>query len=75
MTNLDRSWISNRLQRDKITLNLEYREGVEEFLNFASLKMEGGMMKCPCKLCKNLNWLGVDDVRFHLISEGNDGEL
>ena len=27
-------------------------------------------MKCPCKLCKNLNWLGVDDVRFHLISEG-----
>ena len=70
MTNLDRSWISNRLQRDKITLNLEYREGVEEFLNFASLKMEGGMMKCPCKLCKNLNWLGVDDVRFHLISEG-----
>ena len=70
MTNIDRSWISYRMQRDKITLNVAYREGVEEFLKFASLKMEGCMIKRPCKLCKNLNWLGVDDVRFHLISEG-----
>ena len=70
MTNIDRSWISNRLQRDKIILNLEYREDLEEFLKFASLKMEGCMMKFPCKLCKILNWLGIDDVRFHLISEG-----
>ena len=70
MTNIDRSWISNRLQRDKIILNLEYREDLEEFLKFASLKMEGCMMKCPYKLCKNLNWLGVGDVRFHFVSEG-----
>ena len=56
MKNTDRSWINNRLKRDKITLNLEYREGLEEFLKFASLKMEGCMMKFPCKLCKILNW-------------------
>ncbi|KAL8098990.1 hypothetical protein AgCh_031628 [Apium graveolens] len=32
--------------------------------------MEDGTMKCPCKHCKNLNWLKIDDVRFHLLAKG-----
>ena len=27
-------------------------------------------MKCSCKRCKNLNWLKIDDVRFHLLAKG-----
>ncbi|XP_074356744.1 uncharacterized protein LOC141696513 [Apium graveolens] len=32
--------------------------------------MEDGTMKCSCKRCKNLNWLKIDDVRFHLLAKG-----
>jgi hypothetical protein len=71
MENIDRSWISNHLQSDKMSLTPEYRNGVEYFLKFASEKgMEDDRMKCPCKRCKNLNWLPLDDVRFHLHSKG-----
>nr|XP_017227617.1 PREDICTED: uncharacterized protein LOC108203305 [Daucus carota subsp. sativus] len=31
---------------------------------------EDGTMKCPCKRCRNLNWLSIDDVRFHLFAKG-----
>ncbi|XP_063950089.1 uncharacterized protein LOC135152874 [Daucus carota subsp. sativus] len=31
---------------------------------------EDGTMKCPCKRCRNLNWLSIDDVRFHLLAKG-----
>ncbi|XP_063941385.1 uncharacterized protein LOC135149574 [Daucus carota subsp. sativus] len=72
MTNLDRSWISNQVQSDKISLTPEYRNGVETFLKFASENGMGedGTMKCPCKRCRNLNWLSIDDVRFHLLAKG-----
>ncbi|KAL8095892.1 hypothetical protein AgCh_037034 [Apium graveolens] len=32
--------------------------------------MEDGIMKCPCKRSKNLNWLKIDDVGFHLLAKG-----
>ena len=71
METIDRSWIGNQLQSDKISLTPEYRIGVEIFLKFASENgMEDGTMKCPCKRCKNLNWLKIYDVRFHLLAKG-----
>lgn len=71
MPNTDRSWISNRVQNDKISLTPEYRNGVEFLLNFSREKGmdDNAMRKCPCKRCKKLKWLDVDEVRFHLLSK------
>lgn len=31
---------------------------------------EDGKMKCPCKICKNLNLLSIDVVIFHFLFKG-----
>ena len=67
----DRSWMDRRLENDRITLNKEYREGVELFLDFTRKNgMDGKLIKCPCKNCINSIWATIDNVRYHLIATG-----
>lgn len=71
MSTNDRSWMHRRLESDRITLTKEYKEGVENFLDFAKeYGMSGNLIKCPCKDCVNSIWNTIDNVRYHLIASG-----
>lgn len=53
---------------------LEYREGIDDFLNFAFSNMvEGGdnaTIRCPCDKCRNLVFKKRCDVKFDLLKSG-----
>ncbi|KAL2902065.1 Serine--tRNA ligase [Bienertia sinuspersici] len=46
---------------------------VGDFLEFARSNAElqsGGKLKCPCAKCRNVPFLDVEDIKFHLYSKG-----
>ncbi|XVF10439.1 hypothetical protein REPUB_Repub07fG0183100 [Reevesia pubescens] len=62
---MDKSWLQ------KSWLSQEYRNGVEQFLNFAFEKAsEYGMILCPCLRCANIDWHMHEVVLEHLICIG-----
>ncbi|XP_050207808.1 uncharacterized protein LOC126657195 [Mercurialis annua] len=72
--NSDRSWMySGRLVRGLLTEG--YISNVREFLNFAVQHpecMSGAQIKCPCPKpkCRNTAFRTVDEVEFHLYTDG-----
>lgn len=54
-----------------MTINREYRDVVDEFIKFVNeFGMMGDKMRCPCKFCKNFYWNTLDEVKYHMISNG-----
>ena len=54
-------------------MSLAYKEGVEEFLQFASGKTrpnEGKKYFCPCINCLNERRQILEDIRDHLLCDG-----
>ncbi|GMI69757.1 hypothetical protein HRI_000645000 [Hibiscus trionum] len=62
---MDMSWM------DLPRVSVDYRNGVETFLNlaFANVSQEN-MILCPCKKCVNMNWHICEVVREHLVISG-----
>ncbi|GMI94850.1 hypothetical protein HRI_003154300 [Hibiscus trionum] len=59
---MNRSWMN--LPR----VSVDYRNGVEIFLNFAfAYASQEDMILCPCKKCANINWHIREVVHEHLI--------
>ncbi|GMI85376.1 hypothetical protein HRI_002206900 [Hibiscus trionum] len=59
---MDRSWMN--LPR----VSIEYRNGVQTFLDFAFTNAsQEDMILCPCKKCGNINWHIREVVHEHLI--------
>ena len=69
----DREWMYKRYTDG--LLNLEFREGVNEFIEFACSHLEGKdgeKIRCPCnqKRCQNRNYEDVNTVHYHLLRYG-----
>ncbi|XP_043815326.1 uncharacterized protein LOC122724434 [Manihot esculenta] len=69
----NRQWMYNRL-KDGL-LNIEFLNGLEEFIQFALThpeRMDGMNIRCPCSMrrCSNRKFLSVDDVRYHVMKNG-----
>ncbi|XP_075645873.1 uncharacterized protein LOC142617065 [Castanea sativa] len=63
---MDKSWMDIR---DRTSVG--YRNGVAQFLNFASQHaQQDGMIVCPCRKCAHSTMLAIDDVQIHLVSHG-----
>ncbi|KAL3648182.1 hypothetical protein CASFOL_007606 [Castilleja foliolosa] len=64
---MDRSWINAR------RTSVEYENGVEEFLKFASSHAANNgndNFFCPCVKCLNDKLLTIDEIREHVICDG-----
>ncbi|KAL3648233.1 hypothetical protein CASFOL_004955 [Castilleja foliolosa] len=65
---MDRSWIN------KNRTSVEYENGVEEFLKFASSRVSAsngdGRYYCPCVKCLNDKLFSVREIREHVICDG-----
>ena len=62
---MDKKWIcSDRL-------SIEYRLGVDEFLEFAIINSENRMLiRCPCTHCCNMEFHTPKEVKLHLFQKG-----
>lgn len=64
---LDKSWMSEDRRLP------EYEEGVDQFLQFAKLNVEGrNVVRCPCIVCVNCMCLSLQEVKDHLFIHGID---
>ncbi|XP_020082508.1 uncharacterized protein LOC109706120 [Ananas comosus] len=62
---MDKSWMK------KPRSSTEYKEGVNQFLDFAFRNASnGGKIMCPCIRCVNSSLQTLDDVKVHLICDG-----
>lgn len=69
---VDRTWMT-RMAGDNGIVSDEYRQGVEEFLNFAydhPKFVHGDNIRCPCRICMNNFWYSREDVSYHLVTNG-----
>ena len=67
----NRDWISRRLENKFLSPSDEYEKGVNSFLNFAQAHgMKGNKTRCPCTKCENGYFFTIEDVRYHLLSNG-----
>ena len=72
MSNMDRSWMYRRLTPDGY-INLEFAEGVQHFIEYASSQpayMDGLKIRCPCKKCKHRCYLPTEEVHLHILKKG-----
>ncbi len=63
---MDRSWIHASRLSD------EYSQGIDSFVEFNKNNDPDykGEMRCPCKKCVCIKWLGVDLVKEHIVING-----
>ncbi|KAL8153613.1 hypothetical protein V2J09_011373 [Rumex salicifolius] len=69
----NRSWMYDRRLTDGSGWKNEFINGVEIFIEFATLQvhlMDGSKIKYPCSKCKNERLQEIDDVRVHLYTKG-----
>jgi hypothetical protein len=63
----------NRLHPGRRGHTTEFLKGVEEFMKFAcehKKYLDEGLLRCPCKLCKNENHLSRDLANTHIHQHG-----
>nr|XP_009803558.1 PREDICTED: uncharacterized protein LOC104248905 [Nicotiana sylvestris] len=68
MDNLERAWMYEMLD-GRGGINSNFVTGVDSFLLFARSqrnRMSGDNVRCPCKKCRNIIYMDVETVRFHL---------
>ena len=68
-----RRWMYNRLHPGRRGHTTEFLKGVEEFMKFACEQkkyLDEGLLRCPCKLCKNENHLSRDLANTHIHQHG-----
>ncbi|RDX87334.1 hypothetical protein CR513_31204, partial [Mucuna pruriens] len=68
-----RTWMYNRLLPSRKGYTTEFLKGVKEFIDFASQQpkyLSEGVIRCPCKLCKNEKHLTLDEVNVHILKKG-----
>lgn len=68
-----RTWMYNRLLPGRKGYTVEFLQGVEEFIDFACQQpnyLNEGVIKCPCKLCKNARRRTPNEVNVHIRQKG-----
>ena len=68
---MDKNWmrLDDRLGKDYVP----YACGVRTFIDFARVSADSrGYIKCPCRGCKNLCAIGLDEVERHIFVNGMD---
>ncbi|XP_058774870.1 uncharacterized protein LOC131649136 isoform X2 [Vicia villosa] len=68
-----RTWMYNRLLPGRSGHTYEFLKGVEEFITFACQQREylkDGVIRCPCKKCKNEDHLTPDEANIHIHKHG-----
>jgi hypothetical protein len=66
---LHRTWMYNRLHPGRKGHISEFLNGVTEFIEFACQQkkyLNEGVIRCPCKLCKNEKHLIPDEANSHI---------
>ncbi|KAK2406686.1 hypothetical protein QL285_042388 [Trifolium repens] len=68
-----RTWMYYKLIAGRRGYTVEFFQGVKEFLDFACQQpqyLNEGVIKCPCRLCKNERDLTPNEVNVHIRQEG-----
>ena len=68
-----RTWMYNRLLPGQKGYTTEFLKGVKDFIDFACQQpkyLNEGVIRCPCKLCKNAKHLTPEEVNVHIIKKG-----
>ncbi|XP_068485408.1 uncharacterized protein [Phaseolus vulgaris] len=68
-----RTWMYTRLLPRQKGYTTEFLEGVKKFIDFACRQpkyLNEGVIRCPCKLCKNEKDLVPDKVNVHILEKG-----
>jgi len=68
-----RTWMYTRLLPRQKGYTTEFLEGVKKFIDFACRQpkyLNEGVIRCPCKLCKNEKNLVPDKVNVHILEKG-----
>ncbi|KAK1359728.1 hypothetical protein POM88_044202 [Heracleum sosnowskyi] len=69
----DRSWVGRNRYNEAKYLREEYKSGVDSFIKFAldNLQEEdNGLIRCPCKECKNKHYKNPSTVKVDLYRHG-----
>ena len=68
-----RKWMYNRKDPETREVTKEYRVGLRAFIHQATnnpyAKRDGNIF-CPCRTCKNNQYLEIDIVKTHLYNRG-----
>ena len=64
MLGMERSWIG--LSNNQVN----YINGVIEFIKLAKENLVEGRTQWPCKKCKLKKWLFIDEVEEHIVFKG-----
>ncbi|KAK2353408.1 hypothetical protein QL285_091031 [Trifolium repens] len=68
-----RTWMYYKLIAGRRGYTVEFFQGVKEFLDFACQQpqyLNEGVIKCPCRLCKNERDLTPNEVNVHIRQQG-----
>ncbi|PHT37855.1 hypothetical protein CQW23_21428 [Capsicum baccatum] len=68
-----RKWMINRLLPGKVAYTDEFIKGMEEFIKFACSQpkyLYEKIIRCPCKICKNIKHFTPDEVNVHIFKKG-----
>ncbi|KAF3672212.1 putative protein-like [Capsicum annuum] len=63
----------NRLLPGKVAYTDEFIKGMEEFIKFACSQpkyLSEKVIRCPCKICKNMKHFTPDEVNVHIFKKG-----
>ncbi|KAK1354367.1 hypothetical protein POM88_047623 [Heracleum sosnowskyi] len=69
----DRSWVGRNRYNEAKYLTKEYKSGVDNFIKFAIYNLQeedNGLIRCPCKECKNKYYKNPSAVKVDLYRHG-----
>ncbi|KAK1385030.1 hypothetical protein POM88_022765 [Heracleum sosnowskyi] len=69
----DRSWVGRNRYNEAKYLTEEYKSGVDNFIKFAIYNLQeedNGLIRCPCKECKNKYYKNPSTVKVDLYRHG-----
>ncbi|KAK1378725.1 hypothetical protein POM88_025469 [Heracleum sosnowskyi] len=70
---VDRSWVGHSWYNEAKYLTEEYKSGVDNFIKFAIYNLQeedNGLIRCPCKECKNRYYKNPSTVKVDLYRHG-----
>ncbi|KAK1354149.1 hypothetical protein POM88_047405 [Heracleum sosnowskyi] len=69
----DHSWVGRNRYNEAKYLTEEYKSGVDNFIKFAIYNLQeedNGLIRCPCKECKNKYYKNPSTVKVDLYRHG-----